>query len=74
MFDGKKYYLYDEVAHEPFMRTVVSQLHEAGLLVRVTKAPLGYYVWSRDEMGIHATQNASVYSHSVWHSNRHLEV
>lgn len=51
IFSGKKYYLYDEVAHKPFMRTVVDQLHEAGLLVRVTKAPLGYYVWSRDKNG-----------------------
>jgi len=49
IFSGKKYYLYDEVAHKPFVNTVVSQLRMAGLLVRVTKAPLGYYVWSRDE-------------------------
>jgi len=49
IFSGKKYYLYDEVVHKSFVNTVVSQLRMAGLLVRVTKAPLGYYVWSRDE-------------------------
>ena len=49
MFNSKKYYLYDEVAHKPFVNTVVSQLRMAGLLVRVAKAPLGYYVWSREE-------------------------
>ena len=49
IFSGKKYYLYDEVAHKPFVNTVVSQLRMAGLLVCVAKAPLGYYVWSREE-------------------------